>query len=499
MGKKVIIVGGGLAGLSAGCYAAMNGFETRIFEHHVVPGGVAAAWKRGGYLIDGGIHFLVGCKPGEGLYGLLSELGAADRSLYTDVKGYGRFVHEPSGISLTIGDDPDGLAAQLKAMAPDEAAIINDIFKGVRAFRGRDMSSLGMSRPPELASFFSRAKEMTAMLSVMRYFGGRHKRNMREFAAGVRTPWLKDFLVNLFLPESPAWFVMMCLAVIADGQASYLAGGCLSFVLAIERRFTSLGGTVSCGSTVDRILVSGGKAVGVRLEDGREFLADHVIACGDGHGTIFKLLEGRYVNDKISERYRTRPLCRPFFMASFGVNREFKDEMPFNSIILDGPVVVGGGPVKGLFVRILNYSPQFAPAGKCVLQVEAETSFEYWNNLHEADPEKYEREKTRTTGDLLEIVGKYYPGIAGRVEVADAATPYTTWRYTLNHQGSWGGWLLDADHMMENVERRLPGLGNLYLAGHWVLQGVPGVLFSGRHAVQLMCADDGRKFVAGTD
>ena len=46
MRTKVAIIGGGLAGLSAGCYAAMNGFEAHIFEHHTVPGGVAAAWKR---------------------------------------------------------------------------------------------------------------------------------------------------------------------------------------------------------------------------------------------------------------------------------------------------------------------------------------------------------------------------------------------------------------------------------------------------------------------
>jgi len=55
----MIIIGAGLAGLSTGCYAQMNGYESRIFEHHTKPGGVAAVWKRGDYLIDGGIHFLI--------------------------------------------------------------------------------------------------------------------------------------------------------------------------------------------------------------------------------------------------------------------------------------------------------------------------------------------------------------------------------------------------------------------------------------------------------
>ena len=48
MAESMIIIGGGLAGLSAGCYARMNGFETKIFEHHSIPGGVCTAWKREG-------------------------------------------------------------------------------------------------------------------------------------------------------------------------------------------------------------------------------------------------------------------------------------------------------------------------------------------------------------------------------------------------------------------------------------------------------------------
>jgi len=52
MGKSVIIVGAGIAGLSAGCYSMKNGFQTTIFESHSIPGGLCTAWKRKGYTFD---------------------------------------------------------------------------------------------------------------------------------------------------------------------------------------------------------------------------------------------------------------------------------------------------------------------------------------------------------------------------------------------------------------------------------------------------------------
>jgi thioredoxin reductase len=45
MKEKVIIIGGGVAGLSAGIYAAMNGFDTEILEMHMVAGGQCTAWE----------------------------------------------------------------------------------------------------------------------------------------------------------------------------------------------------------------------------------------------------------------------------------------------------------------------------------------------------------------------------------------------------------------------------------------------------------------------
>ncbi|MEE8392621.1 MAG: NAD(P)-binding protein [Anaerolineae bacterium] len=51
--KSLVIIGAGLSDLSTGCYAQVNGHQSHIFEHHTVPGGVAATWKRKGYIIEG--------------------------------------------------------------------------------------------------------------------------------------------------------------------------------------------------------------------------------------------------------------------------------------------------------------------------------------------------------------------------------------------------------------------------------------------------------------
>jgi phytoene dehydrogenase-like protein len=409
---------------------------------------------------------------------------------------YGKFIHEPAGLSLEMSADIDELASRLKNMAPSDAARIDEIFKGARSLRGHDLSTIGMSQPSELATITSRVKEMWQMLSFAKYFTGRYAKKMSDFTQDVQTAWLKDFFCNLFMPESPVWFVMMVLAIVADKQTSFLAKGCLSFVLAIEKRYKALGGKITYQATVAKVLVEEGRAVGIRLDDGREFRADYVISCGDSYNTIFNLLEGKYLNKKIKERHETWMLYRPFLTASYGVAREFKNDIPFNTILLEKPIKIGDELVKTLLIRILNYSSYFAPTGKSVFQIDIETGFDFWFNLQKKDRKAYEQAKQKLAEELLSRAEKYYPGITGQVEVIDVATPYTTWRYTMNQRASWGGWMMSADNIIQQVERRLPGLRNFYMAGHWVLGGVPGVLYSGRQAIQLVCHDEGKKFAS---
>ena len=65
MSKSVIIIGAGIAGLTAGSYLQMNGYRTQIYELHTLPGGLCTSWKREGYTIDNSIHWLVGSSPSD--------------------------------------------------------------------------------------------------------------------------------------------------------------------------------------------------------------------------------------------------------------------------------------------------------------------------------------------------------------------------------------------------------------------------------------------------
>ncbi len=76
--KTVIIIGGGISGLSAGCYAQMNGYDSKIFELHFIPGGCCTAWERKGYIFDQCIDWFLGTKPGNDMNQIWNELGAIE-------------------------------------------------------------------------------------------------------------------------------------------------------------------------------------------------------------------------------------------------------------------------------------------------------------------------------------------------------------------------------------------------------------------------------------
>ncbi|MEJ5202812.1 MAG: NAD(P)-binding protein, partial [Anaerolineales bacterium] len=117
--RSAIIIGAGFAGLSAGIYAQMNGYDTQIFEMHDLPGGLCTAWKRHGFTIDGCVHWLVGSSPQSGMYRYWQEVGVAQGRQFVNLDEYLRFEGKDGRI-LILYADIDRLERHLLDLSPQD-------------------------------------------------------------------------------------------------------------------------------------------------------------------------------------------------------------------------------------------------------------------------------------------------------------------------------------------------------------------------------------------
>ncbi len=494
MGKSIIIVGAGIAGLTAGCYGRMNGYNTRIFEMHSKPGGLCTAWERQGYVIDGCLHWLVGTSPDSSMYRLWQEVGVLQGKNVINMDQFIR-VETTDGKTIVFYSDVDKLEKHFKEIAPEDSAFIEEITAAIRQFGKIDMPA---GKAPEISNPLDGLKMMVNMSSVMGAYRKWGNMTVKDFALRFKNPSLREAWQLIMPPEFSSMAILMTFAWLSRKNAGYLTGGSIGIALAMEKRYHELGGNIVYKARVKKILVENDRAVGIRLDDGTEHKADYVISAADGHTTIFNMLEGKYVNDAICDYYQKFPIFQPLVYVGLGVNRSFEDVPQVASGLvfpLDKPLIVGNREHKYLGAHIFNFDPSFAAQGKTVITVSIDSEYAYWEELRK-DLDKYKAEKERIAVAVVSALNKRFPGLAKQLEMWDVATPVTFHRYTGNWQGSFEGWLLTPQNVRLRMKKTLPGLDNFYMIGHWVQPGggLPTALMTGNHVIQMICHQDRKKF-----
>jgi phytoene dehydrogenase-like protein len=491
--KKIAIIGAGIAGLAAGCYARMNGYGTTIFELHDKPGGLCTAWTRKGYTFDGAIRWLMGSAPGTSLYSIWEELGVVQNRRMVNHELFVQ-VEDAGGKALRYVTDIDRLEQNLHEISPGDGKLIRSFARTARNMIG--FTEVPMDRPRE-ASLMGSIRMMSKVMPVigaMRKYG---RITVREFAQGFHDPFLREaFPWAFYVPELPAIVPPMHLAWMHRKMAGYPVGGSLGVARAIERRFLDLGGSIHYRSRVTKVLVADDRAVGVRLSDGTEFRADIVISAADGHATIFGMLEGKYLDDRLRALYRDYPPYKPFVQVSLGITRDLSAEPHFVNFPLGAPISIVGEPHSRLALRHFCYDPTMAPPGRSAVHATFISEHEPWRRLHE-DRVKYDDEKKRIADATLAALERRWHGIGSQVEVVDVATPMTYERYTGNWQGSPQGFFTTPATLKlssgKPIGKTLPGLESFYLCGQWTEVGnggTPSAAFSARNAIWDICRSD---------
>ena len=495
--ESILIIGAGIAGLSAGCYARMNGYRARIFEMHNLPGGLCTAWERKGYTFDGCIHYLFGSGEGQPFHRMWQELGAVQGRQFVDHDEYQRVTDGKQ--TLIVYADPDRLERHLLELSPADAKPSRAFIRGVRRFARFDLTAL-YEKPRLLFDALDWRDFGAKMTPFLLPLGQWALLSMRQFAGRFSDPFLRRAVPHMFSwDEAPVMMGMMLLAYMHSGNAGFPVGASLRFAHALEKRFLDLGGEVFYRSQVEKILVEDGRAVGVRLYNDEVHTADYVVSAADGHATIFDMLGGDFAGRKTRRMYDGHLPTHQMVQVSLGVRRDLSKEPHWVTHLLDEPMLIAGEQRGEIGVKHYCFDPSLAPAGKSVMEFMVRTDYDYWQRIYGRS--LYDSEQSQVSDVLLDQVERWYPGLRADVEFRDEATPLSYERYTGNWMGATCGWLLarpTVPLMVLGVPKTLPGLRNFWMAGHWVEPGgtVSLAAASGRNAIQLICAQEGKPFEA---
>ena len=494
--EKVVIIGAGVAGLSCGCYLQMNGIPTEILEAGLLPGGLCTAWHRGPYVFDGCLRWLIGTRPPSAFHQVWQELGAIAGRKILDHNEILR-VEDSDGHSLSVPSDLDELAREFKRIAPEDGALIDKL---VRAARRCAPLEPPLEKPLELMSHHEKMRMGLRILPMLPVILRWKNLPITTYLARYKNNLLREALSAIASNEHMSALVLvMVLAFRTRNNCGFVAGGSWDFAMAIADRYTRLGGNLRYKARVASVIVENDRAVGVRCDDGTVVPAATVVSCADGHTTIFKMLEGRFVDKKIRYLYDH---CLPFpaiLQVSLGIKKVFPDAP--HTLNLPAPQslrVDDQTRHSRLEVETFGSDSALCPEGTTVMTVRLPTSYEFWTNLKKDDINRYRAEKKAVTRGIIGILDKRFPGLAGNLDRSDIATPATFVRYTGNWQGSYEGWLPTPRILGRRIPYTLPGLKNFYMAGHWVVAGggLPSAALSGRYVAQMICAEKGKVFAA---
>jgi phytoene dehydrogenase-like protein len=485
--RHIVIVGGGLAGLAAGCYARANGFRTTIVEHNIALGGVCTAWTRGPYTIDGCIHWLTG----GAFQRIYEELGILPRVPLRIIDRFVTYRDALSGVEVTISRDLGETARALIALAPEDGDEIRRMVDGAERV-------VGLEPPIDHPAEISTIRDQVANLWNMRHDLGvvaHFRKPIGVWSAEhLKSERLRRLFSRVLPGEAPALFLLMVLGYLKHGYMSRPEGGTARFRDALIDTYAARKGEVVLHSTVDEVLVEADRVRGVRLADGSILDADVVVSTASAPETVLRLLGGKYGAKQTRERLESWKLFQPIVLASYGVEASLASVSPASTLVIDHvePLVVGGVPNDSLYVRIYNDDPSFAPPGHTVVQTMLGTDYAYWAK----SGTRYGAEKDAIAARALDRLDAYMPGLKAAMRVSDIATPLTFWNTARSWRGAYEGWMPSAESMFGHVSKTLPGLAGFYMAGQWVEPGggVPTALMSGRHVAQLICADEGMPF-----
>lgn len=476
--STVLILGGGVSGLSAGIHCLKEGFDVTICEKHVIAGGNLTGWNRQGFHIDNCVHWLNGTNPNASVYKLWETLGVI-KDPSTDVYNADvLYTSTENGESATLYRDLDRTEKELLEKYPADKREIKRFFKAVRTYQG--IAHIRGDNHDKRNTFF---ELITGLPCMLRYF----KMSIKHLRKHFKTPVLKEFVGDLFMSENFTVLAMiMTIGAFCADNAGLPVGGSLKMAETIEKTFKDLGGVILKNKEAVKINMEGKKAVSVTFRDGSEMSADFYIASMDTKVLFDKLLDvpmPKYLSKKYeskkSERFSSINVAFSLDMENvpFEENYFFTADEKYDFKIKNHRVML----------REYGYCKDYAPKGMNVLQTMSFTNEEeaaMFISLREKDIKEYKLLKEEIGKTVLSLVEEEFPEFKGHLKVIDVWTPATYKRFSGSEVGSWMSFVLGPKVVPSMLQSVIPGVSNVLISSQWLQSpgGLPVAAGAGKSA-----------------
>jgi C-3',4' desaturase CrtD len=445
MTYEVVVVGGGIGGLTTAALLAARGVSVCLLEREARAGGCAATFEHFGHSFETCAGLYARWQPGELHERVFAELPVAPPEVRAVSPAY--TVRLPGGADVRVGGGLAEFSEILRESFPEcadaavafyrEAAQIAEaLWRAARRVPAlADASRLQLIRlaaaEPRLASRILAARDDTAA----QHLAGTSPRFRRFIDAQLQ--------IFAQAPADACAYLYAAVALTEPLRGTYaIRGGGQALCDALAESITKSGGTVRLDTTALRLAYdSRGHAAGVTLLSGEAVAARRGVVSNLTIWDTYGKLVGA---DHTPARQRTRlKLLRGWgaYQIFVSLEEEAAVRLPSDKILALSEWQEGEMFDAGQSLFMLGSSPAWdarAPEGRRAATISTFTDAEQWFAFH-ADESEHEEQDQRALEALWKRVHASLPELGAGAEVFETATPRTFYERTRRRLGMVGG------------------------------------------------------------
>lgn len=494
--KKIIIVGAGISGLSAGIYAQKNGFSTKIYEKNPTHGGLCTAWKREGMNIDGCIHWLTGTKEGTDINLYWHDLNAFKKEdiIYSDNFG----TIEAYGTPVILWCDLQKLEDELIEISPEDKRLVKKVIKYIYKFQNMP---LPVDVPKSTMNLWKLLKVGCSMIPYLIPYTVAKKIQTKKFAQKFKSPVLKYAFERIVPGEGNLYTTLYAFGTIAVGNGGIPKGGSLTLVNNLAEEYKRVGGEIFYNKEVSEIVIDHGFAKGVKFKDNSLDEADIVITALDSLEVIYTLLNHKFKISGFEKRrlnHKDYP-TQSCVLATYKVDlNTLKDlNLTYNFEFPCKRIRIGKTEFNSIKIHDYSYDQTFINDKYTVINVllpQSDADYDYWNNLNKKDKKEYLNKKLEIAEEIKERIIYRFPSLKNKIKCIDICTPSTFKKFTNAYHGAYMPFAYTSKGSMFYHNGKVNHLNNLYFAGQWEIfpGGLPIAMLAGKFAIQRILKDEHR-------